>query len=126
MKKNVVPITIFALSVLILGMGIWQLVLYIPAQLDMLDQAELQGTTDEQISDYYRQQFLPQVLTYIITSFGIAAILFAIGMLFVKNDTKKVANQYMKRKGYSNQSDDDELDDFFEEFEAVKDERRSE
>lgn len=126
MKKHVVPITIFTLSVLFLALGIWQLVLYIPPQLDILDQATLQGATDEQISDYYRQQFLPQVLTYFITAFGIAAILFAIGMLFIKNHTVKVTNQYMNRKDYSNQSDNDKLDDFFEEFEAVEDERRSE
>lgn len=126
MKKRIVPIIIFAFSILIFAIGIWQLVLFIPPQLDMLDQATLQGAAEEEISDYYRQQFLPQVLTYVITSIGMAAILSSIGMLYIKLNSKKATNeQYKYQQVQSNHSDEDELDNFFEEFEVVGDERKS-
>lgn len=127
MRKHLIPIIIFALSVLIVALGIGQLVLYIPPQLDMLGQATLQGAPHEQVSDYYWQQFLPQVFTYVINALGIGGILFAIGMLYVKRDTKKTTNNsFISRQSNSSHADDNELDDFFEEFEALEDERRNE
>ena len=84
MKKNLTSVIIFILSGIILALGIWQLILYIPPQLEMLDNAVLQGATSEQTSDYYWHDFIPQVLTYVITTLGFTAVLLTAGMLHLR------------------------------------------
>jgi hypothetical protein len=119
-KKNLISILIFVLSGIIIALGIWQLILYIPPQLEMLDNAVTQGATSEQTSDYYWHEFLPQVLTYVINFLGFAAVLFTAGMLYVKLAVKQPSyNHNMAKPIQSKDSADEELDDFFDEFEAV-------
>ncbi|WMT39638.1 hypothetical protein RE628_19850 [Paenibacillus sp. D2_2] len=120
MKKNLISIIIFMLSGIILALGICQLILYIPAQLDMVDNALLQGATEEQISDYYWHELIPQIITYVITFLGFAAVLFATGMLYLKLAVKQPSyNRNMDWPLQSKDSADEELDDFFDEFEAI-------
>ncbi|WP_195574918.1 hypothetical protein [Paenibacillus sp. 1001270B_150601_E10] len=120
MKKNLTSIIIFMLSGIILALGIWQLILYIPPQLEMLDNAVTQGATLEQTTDYYWHEIIPQVLTYIITFLGFTAVLFTVGMLhFRLAANQPTDNRNMARLFPSKASDDDELNDFFDEFEVV-------
>ena len=128
MKKNAIPITILGLSGIILVLGIWQLVLYIPPQLDMLADATTQGATAEQISDYFWQELMPQVLSYVITFLGFASVLFAAGMLYRKHGTSNIAmdstpSQNINSKAIGVNSN---LDDFFEEFDIVIKEQEQE
>lgn len=120
MKKNLTSVTIFILSGIILALGISQLILYIPPQLEMLDNAVTQGATAEQTSDYYWHEFIPQVLTYAITFLGFATVLFIAGMLHLRLAAYQPSNhRNMARPYQSNALADDELDDFFEEFEVI-------
>lgn len=120
MRKNLASIIIFVLSGIILALGIWQLSLYIPPQLDMLDNAVAQGAALEQTTEYYWHEFMPQVLTYVITFLGFAAVLFTVGILHLRLAANQpYNNRNMTRPFPSKASDDDELDDFFDEFEVV-------
>ena len=83
-KKHPIPIILFILAAIIVILGIVQLALYISPQLTMLEEAAAQGATAEQISEYYWQQLIPQIVTYIITSLGIAALLFSSGVIYQK------------------------------------------
>ncbi|MFD1267181.1 hypothetical protein [Paenibacillus motobuensis] len=121
MKKNLTSVIIFILSGIILALGIWQLILYIPPQLEMLDNAVLQGATSEQTSDYYWHDFIPQVLTYVITTLGFTAVLLTAGMLHLRLAAKQPSdNRYITRPFQSKASAEDELDDFFDGFEVVE------
>ncbi|ABX41994.1 hypothetical protein [Lachnoclostridium phytofermentans] len=125
MKKNAITIIILGLSGIILALGIWQLVLYIPAQLDMLADATTQGATAEQISEYYWQQFMPQVLSYVITTLGFASVLFAAGMLYRKHGASTIAVSSPQIGEIPPKAIEvfNNPDDFFEEFEIVTDEQ---
>jgi len=117
-KKNLISIMIFVLSGIILALGIWQLILYIPPQLEMLDNAATQGATLEQTTDYFWHEFMPQVLTNVITFLGFAAVLFTTGMLhlrFVSNQPSDPRHN-MSWPFQPKASADDELDDFFDGF----------
>ncbi|MBU5439543.1 hypothetical protein KQI42_16130 [Tissierella sp. MSJ-40] len=61
-KPQIIPIIIFCISAIILMLGIAQLILYIPLQIEMLKDAELQGATAEQVSDYVWQRYCMQVV----------------------------------------------------------------
>jgi hypothetical protein len=127
-KKNAIPIIILGLSGIILILGIWQLVLYIPPQLEMLADATTQGATAEQISDYFWQDLMPQVLNYVITILGFVSVLFAAGMLYRKHGTSKITmnstpNQNINSKAIEVNSN---LDDLFEEFDIVTKEQEQE
>lgn len=120
MKKNLTSVIIFVLSGIILALGIWQLILYVPPQLEMLDNAALQGATSEQTSDYYWHDFIPQVLTYVITILGFTAVLLTAGILHFRLAANQPSdNRNMVRPFQSKTSAEDELDDFFNGFEVV-------
>lgn len=120
MKKNLTSVMIFILSGIILALGIWQLTLYIPPQLEMLDNAVSQGATVEQTSDYYWHEFIPQVLTYAITFLGFSAVLFTAGMLLrLAVNQPSDPRRNMSWPYQPKASTDDKLDDFFEEFEMI-------
>lgn len=121
MKKNLTSVMIFILSAIILALGIWQLILYIPPQLEMLDNAVTQGATAEQTSDYYWHEFIPQVLTYAITFLGFAAVLFTAGMLHLRLAANQPSDprRNMSWPFQPHASANDELDDLFEEFEVI-------
>lgn len=125
MKKNAIPIIILGLSGIVLILGIWQLVLYIPPQLDMLADATTQGATAEQISDYFWQELMPQVLSYVITILGFASVLFAVGMLHRKHGTSNIAMNNTPSQNINSKviEVNNSLDDFFEEFDIVTNEQ---
>jgi len=128
MKKKAIPIIILGLSGIILILGILQLVLYIPSQLDMLADATTQGVTAEQISDYYWQQFMPQVLSYVITILGFASVLFAIGMLYLKHGSSTIAMNSSQSQEITSKAMEvvNNPDDFFEEFDIVTNDQEQE
>ncbi|MCM3038710.1 hypothetical protein M3201_03200 [Paenibacillus motobuensis] len=121
MKKNLTSVIIFVLSGIILALGVWQLILYIPLQLEMLDNAVLQGATSEQTSDYYWHDFIPQVLTYVITIVGFTAVLLTAGMLHLRLAANQPSDpsRNMAWPFQPKASADDELDDLFDGFEVV-------
>jgi hypothetical protein len=121
-KPQIISIIIFFISAIILALGIAQLILYIPPQLEMLRDAELQGATAEQVSDYVWQQFLPQIIAYAISSLGMAATLYASGMIYLKLTNVKIKSSIgmgNQKNPTSRQSSED--DDFFDDFEIVED-----
>ncbi|MCL2322530.1 MAG: hypothetical protein FWC47_10580 [Oscillospiraceae bacterium] len=83
-KKSFISYIIFTLAVIILVLGIIQLIIYIPPQIDMINSARTQGTTDQDISDYIWQQLVPQIISYVITFLGFASILLASGMILLR------------------------------------------
>ena len=119
MKKQFASILIFALAGLILAAGIWQLSLYIPPQLKMLDEALDSGATATQVSDYYWQQFMPQVLSYAISAFGFASALFAAGVICLKLTKPRKAPPSQAAAPTPEEIED--MDDLFEDFELVDD-----
>lgn len=121
-KPQIIPIIIFCISAIILMLGIAQLVLYIPPQIEMLKDAELEGATAEQVSDYVWQQFLPQIIAYAILPLGMAAILYASGMIYLKLTNVKIKSPIgmgNPKNPTSSQSSED--DDFFDDFEILED-----
>lgn len=128
-KKNLVPIVAFALAGMILLLAILQVSLYIPAQLQMLDDATLQGATEEQIAEYFWQQLMPQVLSYIIPALGFIGVLSVAGMRYLKHDdaSKIAVSGSQSRQIRPNAPEPDaDLDDFLEDFEIIKDKQQSE
>ncbi|NWL88417.1 MULTISPECIES: hypothetical protein [unclassified Paenibacillus] len=121
MKKTLTSVMIFGLSGIILALGVWQLILYIPPQLEMLDNAALQGATAEQTSDYYWHDFIPQVLAYVITIVGFTAVLLTAGMLHLRLAANQPSDprRNMSWPFQPKASADDELDEFFDGFEVV-------
>lgn len=121
-KKNViVPIIIFTFAGLLVVLGIIQLNLFITPQLEMLREAAEQGVAKEQIDEYYRQHYWPEVINYVINAFGMAAILVASGFIYLKIGAVKYLGQKNEiPAGVSKRADDDLVtDDFFADFEPV-------
>ncbi len=83
-KKSAIPGVLYVLSGIVLILGIVQLALYMRPQLTLISDAAAQGATPEQISEYYWQQFMPQLLYYITIYVGITAVLFACGAVYAK------------------------------------------
>ena len=93
MKKSMIPVIIFLFAAIALGLGIWQLYIYVPSQLKMIADALDQGAPKEQITDYKNQQFIPQVISYVITSFGFVAVLISVGLLSLKKCSCKMNSE---------------------------------
>ncbi|WP_040192495.1 hypothetical protein [Clostridium culturomicium] len=129
-KKHPIPIILFILAAIIVILGIVQLALYISPQLTMLEEAAAQGATAEQISEYYWQQLIPQIVTYIITSLGIAALLFSSGVIYQKlsqllNSAFNFFSERLLPKDEIITENKKEIsDDFFNEFEISEEERK--
>ncbi|MDR2721550.1 MAG: hypothetical protein LBB35_01610, partial [Coriobacteriaceae bacterium] len=80
--KKTFSIIIFILAGIVLAIGITQIALLLGPYITMLSEARtLQGATNAQINEYILQQLLPQVLTYVVVSFGATAILVACGLI---------------------------------------------
>lgn len=79
--KKTVPVIIFTLAAVVLLIGIVQLILVIPPQINMLNNAWIQGSSNTDISNYIWQQLIPQIFSYVITSFGITFVLIACGLI---------------------------------------------
>lgn len=128
-KKNLVSVVAFVFAGMILLLAILQLVLYIPAQLQMLDDATLQGATEEQITGYFWQQFMPQVLSYVITAVGFIGVLSVIGTRYLRRDdaSRTAMSGSQSEQIYPKVPEPDaDLDDFLEAFEVTKNEQQSE
>lgn len=129
-KKHPIPIILFILAAIIVILGIVQLALYISPQLTMLEEAAAQGATAEQISEYYWQQLIPQIVTYIITFLGIAALLFSSGVIYQKlsqllNSAFNFFSERLLPKDEIITENKKEIsDDFFNEFEISEEERK--
>lgn len=131
-KKQIISIILFILAAIIAILGIVQLALYIPSQLTMVKEAAEQGATTEIISEYYLQQFIPQIITYVIAAFGVAALLFAAGVIYQKlslvlnspfnfGDKIKVTEPEVITK--AKEETEEISDDFFEDFETTEPEK---
>lgn len=129
-QKQLIPIILFVLAAIIAILGIVQLALYIPQEINMVKEAALQGATSEQISEYYLQQFIPQIITYVITSFGIASLLFASGSIYRRlsqtlncSSNSKIDRDINKQDLVIEESKEIS-DDFFEDFQVPEQERK--
>ena len=80
-NKKTISIVIFALAALMFILGVVQLALYLPGQLKMLADAKAQGADAQQVSDYVKNTFIPQIITYVITFIGFTSVLVASGLL---------------------------------------------
>lgn len=129
-KKHPIPIILFILAAIIVILGIVQLALYISPQLTMLEEAAAQGATSEQISEYYWQQLIPQIVTYVITSLGIAALLFSSGAIYqelsqlLNSAFNSVSERLLPKDEIITENKKEISDDFFNEFEISEEERK--
>lgn len=129
-KKHPIPIILFILAAIIVILGIVQLALYISPQLTMLEEAAAQGATSEQISEYYWQQLIPQIVTYVITSLGIAALLFSSGVIYqelsqlLNSAFNSVSERLLPKDEIITENKKEISDDFFNEFEISEEERK--
>lgn len=129
-KKYPIPIILFILAAIIVILGIVQLALYISPQLTMLEEAAAQGATSEQISEYYWQQLIPQIVTYVITSLGIAALLFSSGAIYqelsqlLNSAFNSVSERLLPKDEIITENKKEISDDFFNEFEISEEERK--
>lgn len=129
-KKHPIPIILFILAAIIVIWGIVQLALYISPQLTMLEEAAAQGATSEQISEYYWQQLIPQIVTYVITSLGIAALLFSSGAIYqelsqlLNSAFNSVSERLLPKDEIITENKKEISDDFFNEFEISEEERK--
>jgi len=80
-QKKSVAILLFVLAGLIVLLGIIQLALFMPPQLTMLNDANAQGVDPQQVSGYFWQQLMPQILLYVIVTIGFAGTLVGGGLI---------------------------------------------
>lgn len=129
-KKQIIPTILFILAAIIAILGILQLALYISPQLTMVKEAAAQGATTEQISEYYWQQLIPQIITYLITSLGIAALLFSSGVIYRKLTEllnpaiASVSEDLITPEALDCKNKGGISDDFFDDFEIPQEERK--
>ena len=133
--KKVITIAIFALAAMILILGITQVSLFLSPQLTMLSEARTEGATEQQISDYYWQQLMPQALLYIFTFLGLSGILAACGATYMALQRNAADAEELKgllatlqtktAPVVADESKSDEHD-FFEDFETVEDPKQKE
>lgn len=96
----------------------------------MLEEAAAQGATSEQISEYYWQQLIPQIVTYVITSLGIAALLFSSGVIYqelsqlLNSAFNSVSERLLPKDEIITENKKEISDDFFNEFEISEEERK--
>lgn len=119
-------LSLWIVSGLILLIGIIQIFSFLPGQLEAMKQAAAQGVAAQQISNFFWQQVIPQLLSYVMSTVAFIGILFSIGMLYEKVDymvTQKVTTQ--KQLPYaSQQQQENDMDTLFDDFEIVEDENK--
>lgn len=109
----------------VLLLGIVQCVSFLPGQLETMKQAEAQGVAAQQISDFFWQRVIPQLLSYVMTTVAFTGILFFMGVLYEKLDSMVVQNpNYLRQLPYGLQEQgDQDMDHLFDEFELVDEEK---
>lgn len=119
-------LSLWIVSGLILLIGIIQIFSFLPGQLEAMKQAAAQGVAAQQISNFFWQQVIPQLLSYVMSTVAFIGILFSIGMLYEKVDylvTQKITTQ--KQLPYaSQQQQENDMDTLFDDFEIVEDENK--
>lgn len=119
-------LSLWIVSGLILLIGIIQIFSFLPGQLEAMKQAAAQGVATQQISNFFWQQVIPQLLSYVMSTVAFIGILFSIGMLYEKVDymvTQKVTTQ--KQLPYaSQQQQENDMDTLFDDFEIVEGENK--
>ena len=130
-KKRFASVLLLTLAGLVLLMGIWQLLLFVPPQMEMLADAASQGATDEQISDYCWQQLLPDLLGYLMTALSLPGVLFAAGVLLWRTGAgrapvEEVFSAPPPHPGRADVWDSQGTDNFFEDFEALDEDEADE
>ena len=80
-SKKVFAMVIFGMAAVVVVFGIVQLYMYLSPILSMLNEARMQGATEQQISEYFSLQVMPKVMTDCATTFGIALVLAASGLI---------------------------------------------
>jgi len=127
MKKRLFSYIIFFLAGLILILGIIQLILYISPQLELITSARLQETPEQDISNYFWQKLMPEIISYIIIFIGFVSVLFVSGMIWRKlEQIRSNVNVPKKEKNTSKNTEDLDDKDFFEDFDAVESESKPE
>lgn len=120
--KKRFQLTLWIVAGLILFIGIIQVLSFLPGQLELMQQAEAQGVPAQQISTYFRQQVLPQFLSYLLFPLSFISILALLGKLYEKFDeilTQK--SNYLKQlPPLTQQPQTFETDTLFDEFEIVQ------
>lgn len=119
-------LSLWIVSGLILLIGIIQIFSFLPGQLEAMKQAATQGVAGQQISNFFWQQVIPQLLSYVMSTVAFIGILFSISMLYEKVDylvTQKITTQ--KQLSYaSQQQQENDMDTLFDDFEIVEDENK--
>ena len=121
-------LALWIVSGFIFLIGIIQVFSFLPGQLEAMKQAEAQGVAVQQISNFFWQQVVPQLLSYVMSTVAFIGILFSIGMLYEKIDciaTQTETSQ--KQLPYASQhQQENDMDTFFDDFEIVEDENKKE
>ncbi|MGL4820084.1 MAG: hypothetical protein ACRC5C_08895 [Bacilli bacterium] len=110
---------IYAIASVLLITGIALLALYIPAQMQIINDASTQGATAEQISDYVWKQMMPQLLMYVLLIIGFSSTLAVGGIIIGKLDQLFVSQPTTQRSETKRVIQEDEVDDWLSEFEEV-------
>lgn len=111
-------LALWIISGVILLLGLIQIISFLPGPLEAMRQAQAQGVTQTQISKFFWQQVVPQLLSYAISVIGPISILFFVGALYEKAEPPVPQKQLPSP---SPQQEKD-MDDFLDEFEVVRNE----
>ena len=103
-------------------MGIIQIFSFLPGQLETMQQAEAQGIAAQQISKFFWQQVIPQLLSYVMSTVAFIGVLLFIGMLYEKLDMTIQKTDVQKQLPYTLQERKEDFDTLFDEFEIVENE----
>ena len=115
-------LALWIVSGLILLMGIIQIFSFLPGQLETMQQAEAQGISAQQISKFFWQQVIPQLLSYVMSTVAFIGVLLFIGMLYEKFDMIIQKTDVQKQLPYTLQERKEDFDTLFDEFEIVENE----
>ena len=115
-------LALWIVSGLILLMGIIQIFSFLPGQLETMQQAEAQGIAAQQISKFFWQQVIPQLLSYVMSTVAFIDVLLFIGMLYEKLDMIIQKTDVQKQLPYTLQERKEDFDTLFDEFEIVENE----
>lgn len=111
---------LWIVSGLILLIGIIQIFSFMPGQLEAMKQAAEQGVAAQQISKFFWQQVIPQLLSYVMCTVAFTGILLSIGVIYEKINCPAI----IKVNNQKEQSEENDMDTLFDDFEIVEDDTK--
>lgn len=106
---------------LIVLIGIIQIFSFLTGQFEAMNQATEQGVASQQISKYFWQQVMPQLLSYVMSMVAFIGILLSIDVINKKIDymtNQKISTQ--KHLSYDSLKQENDDDSLFDDFEIVE------